>query len=383
MNGKIVHGIERASEPERVVARLLGRGLLPIAVRRTQELPFERGVSTRDLAIAFRNIALLVANGVPIERAMAVSESLVSERLANALAHVRRMIREGTSVSLALRSIPKTFPGSIVGIVAAGERGSDLSAACETVAEQLEFEADLAGQVRSALAYPLLIVVMGLATAGVMTAIVIPRFAGVLADLGTDLPSSTRLLMQGSNLVREAAIPLILVVLITLPLFRAMSRQPKVRAVLDRLLLGTPLVGPIRHGLATARICRALGSMLDGGLPLLVAVDSAAEATGDHEIRRRLTRARRGVAEGQPLTEALRGQAVLVPVAIQLAGLGESSGALSVRLTRAADLVALQTKTRLQNSVTMIEPLLVIALGIFVAAIAAALLQAVYSVRPI
>lgn len=380
--GRIVKGRMHAAGRDEVVRRLAEDGLAAVTISSVSVRAYGPSVSVRDLAVAFRNVASLVSSGVPIERAMAVSEEMVSPALAVRLREVRRMIREGSSVAAALRSMPDAFPRSAVGVIDAGERGSTLDRACESVAEQLESEAELRSQLRSALAYPALIVLMGLATVGVMSGVVIPRFAVVLEELGAELPATTRLLLAGSAAVTRSALPLGLIVLFAIPACRTWLKNETVRVHLDRMLLGVPLLGRVRLGYASARTCRALGGMLSNGMPLLAAMDAASEATGDREISRRLGRARQAVAQGARLAEALTAERALTPLALQLVSVGEAGSTLGAMVTRAGDLAAERTERRLRAAVTMIEPLLVIALGIVVAATAAALLQAVYSVRP-
>jgi type II secretory pathway component PulF len=157
---------------------------------------------------------------------------------------------------------------------------------------------------------------------------------------------------------------------------------PHVRARIDGLLLGLPIVGGLRLGFASARACRALGGMLTSGMPLLPALDAAATATGDLEVSRRLANSRAAVARGARLTQALEAQRALSPLALQLVGVGEATGRLGPMLSRAGELVAEDADRSLRTAVALLEPALVVTLGLLVAGVAAALLQAVYSVRP-
>lgn len=380
--GRIVKGELLASDRADVVRRLSDDGLAAIGVSPSGERVLRRSASVRDLAVVFRNVATLVASGVPVERAIAVSEELVPERLGGRLRDVRRMVREGSTVAGALRAMPEVFPRSVVGVIDAGERGSALGVACTTVADQLESEADLRSHLRSALAYPLLILLMGLATVGVMAGVVIPRFAVVLGELGADLPASTRLLLAASEAFKRFAGPVLLLGILAIPVLRSWLKHERVRLRLDGTLLRLPILGPLRLGYATARTCRALGGMLSNGMPLLAAMESATSATGDREVARRLSVARATVARGGRLTDALGAERALTPLAIQFVGIGEAGSSLGSMLIRAGDLVAERTQRRVRAAVTLLEPLLVIVLGVLVAAMAAALLQAVYSVRP-
>ena len=158
--------------------------------------------------------------------------------------------------------------------------------------------------------------------------------------------------------------------------------RPATRRRIEDALLTAPLVGPVRLALATARVARALGGMLAAGMPLLPSLDAAAEAAGDGAAAARLTRARERVASGAPLTVSLGREAALVPSAMQLLQVGESSGRLADMARRAGDIAAQEAERGLKTLVTLVEPALIVAFGGLVAFVAAALLQAVYSIRP-
>jgi type II secretory pathway component PulF len=335
-----------------------------------------------DLAVVFRNVAILVAEGVPIERAFAASEALVTGRLRTAIEDVRMSIREGQTVGDALERHEDVFPRSIVGIVRAGERGSRMEEACQTVANGLEADARLRSELLGSLTYPTLILVVGVASIIVMGAVVIPRFAEIFEGFGAELPPATRALLAVSGGIRRFG-PLTLLGAVALGAgVLGWLRGEAARLRVDAMLLRLPVVGALRLGFSSARTCRALGGMLGSGMPLLVALDAASDAAGDREIARRLMSAREAVAHGRRLADALTEESALTPVALQLVGVGENGGKLGAMLARAGDIAADRAQLALRATLSLAEPLLIIALGGMVAAVAAALLQAVYSVRP-
>jgi type II secretory pathway component PulF len=382
-DGTIVKGMVRAPSADAATDLLARDGLFALRVAAsTQAVWLRRKASRQDLAVVFRNVAALTHAGVPVERAMGASEGLVEGVLRQAILSVRQRVREGEEVSQALRGHPHAFPPIVVGMVRAGERGSTLPQALEAIADQLDEEANLRSQVRAALAYPLLVLVVGLMSVLIMGTVVVPRFAEVLGELGADLPASTRLLMVvSSGLKRFGPVLVALGVGATLALAPYL-RRPETRRRIDSWLLGIPLIGPIRLGYASARTCRALGAMLSTGMPLLSALDAAAESSGDAEVCARLARARTAVSQGQPLTTSLSVERALTPLTLQLIGVGESSGDLRAMTVRAGNIAAQRAHQSLRSLIGLVEPALVIGLGLLVAFTAGALLQAVYSVRP-
>ena len=381
-DGAIVTGAVEAESHVQATATLADRGLFAIAVAPAAE---DRcpPASRRDLAIVFRGIAALVASGVPLERAIAASEPLTSGSLREILASARERLREGASLAHALATGRGVVPPLVIGMIRAGERGSQLGAALEQIATHLEQEADLVGRVRQALTYPLLLAAVGVASIGVITTVVVPRFAAILGDLGQQLPPATRVLLGVSQLVSTFWIPgLVLAVAATWSAVEWI-RRPNGRKRMDEVLLKLPFIGGVRRALATARVMRALGGMLRSGMALLAALDAAREAAGDLAIAQRLARSRERVLQGAPLGAALDREGALSPSALQLVMVGEASGRLAEMALGAGNLAAQEAERGLRTLVTALEPALIVTFGALVAFTAAALLQAVYSLRPV
>jgi general secretion pathway protein F len=381
-DGAIVAGeLDAVSEAD-ASAVLVERGLFPVTIHSDEADERRPAASRRDLAIVFRSIATLFGVGVPLERALVATEPLARGRLSQVLGDARSHLHEGQGLAQALGSGRGVVPGVVLGMVQAGERGSQLATALEQVATHLEQEAELVAKVRQALAYPLFLGVAGTASVLVIGTVVVPRFADLLSDLGQSLPLATRLLLAGSSFLSRFWILLLALVVITIWGAVEWWRRPSGRRRVDETLLALPLIGVLRQALATARVTRALGGMLRAGMPLLPALDAAREAAGDVALASRLTRARERVAQGAPLTVSLEREHALSTSALSLFAVGESSGRLGEMVLKAGDLAAQEAERGLKTLVTVLEPALIVAFGGLVAFVAAALLQAVYSLRP-
>lgn len=380
-DGSLVSGIVESSTSADASRRLGERALLVLDLEPSAYAPTHPRASRRDLALIFRSLASLVAAGVPVAQAVTATEPLARGPLRDGLMEVRRELGEGRTLSQALVHAA-LFPPLVTGMVRAGERGSQLGAALDEVATHLELEAELAAKVRQALAYPLLLLGAGAASVGVITTVVVPKFAAILGDLGQQLPPSTRVLLAASTFVRHEGWLLLLIGAAALAWGAQRMNEPIRRRRLLDLLLRLPVLGHLRHALGSARLCRSLGGMLAAGMPLLPALQSAREALGDAALAHRLDRARDLVAQGVPLTQALEREEVLVSGALQLVAVGESSGRLAVMARRAGDLAAQEAERALRTLTSMLEPGLIVLFGGIVAFVAAALLQAVYAVRP-
>ncbi len=382
-DGSLVRGRVEAVTESQATALLLERGLEPIEVEdASADMLPARPAARRDLAVAFRSLAALVSAGVPLEPALASTERLVRGSLRECLAQARAGLRDGKSLAESLDSARGTVPPLVLGMLRAGERAGRLPGTLEQVATQLELEAELVSRVRHALAYPALLLAAGLASVLVIGTVVVPKFAGLLGEAGQDLPPATRVLLGASAMVTSHWLALVVTAVALAGLVAAGLRRPEGRLRWHRLLLATPALGGIRHGLATSRAARALSGGLEAGMPLLAAMQVAQDAAGDREIALRLARAREQVAGGATLTGSLEHERAFTPSAVQLLAVGEGSGQLAAMAGRAADLAARETERALGTLVALLEPGLVILLGGFVAFVAAALLQAVYSLRP-
>ncbi|MDZ4862405.1 MAG: type II secretion system F family protein [Gemmatimonadota bacterium] len=374
--------IEARTQPE-AAALLRGRGLIPIRLEQTAAAEDARApASRRDLAMLFESLDALVGAGVSLDRALAASEAMAAARFKALLPSLREALRQGDSFSSALSRSGGLIPPSVIGTLRAGEAGSQLRIALHQVSLRLQAEADLLARLRQALAYPAVLLAAGLVSIGIITLGVLPRFAALLTDVGQTLPPATRVLLVVSDLAQRYGV-LVLVCAMAVAIGGVLAtREGSGRLALDQVLLGLPVIGPIRHGLGTARVTGALAGMLQSGVPLLAALQEAGLAASDAEIHRRMAAVRERVSGGEPLAVAATQEAALTASALQLLHIGEQSGQLASMAARASTLAAAETERALRMAVGLLEPGLVIALGGLVAFVAAALLQAVYSLRP-
>ena len=272
-DGELVRGTLEAPSAGRASSAVTELGLFPIALTPVDAADAAKpAASRRDLAIAFRSVAALVSAGVPLERAVAASESLARGALRETLGTARARLREGQGLAHALGAGQGGVPGVVLGMIRAGERGSQLGLVLEQVATHLEQEAELVARVRQALAYPLLLAAVGTASVLVIGTVIVPRFAELLGDLGQELPVATQVLIAGSTVLSHFWFLLVPIGVAGVWAVREALKRPASRRAVDEMLLATPVLGAVRLALATSRVARALGSMLRAGMPLLPAL---------------------------------------------------------------------------------------------------------------
>ena len=382
-DGSREQGVIEAATREAAVALLGSRGVFAIDLAEPTQGQRRRRASAEDLAIGLRALVTVLASGVPLARALAMLEDLVPESWQAALPEMRRRVEQGERLGAALEASPLPFPPQVIGIIAAGEAGSGLAAATESAAQLLEQRAAMRAALRNALAYPCMLAIAGSASVALLVGFVLPRFAELLADYGQTLPFSTRVVLTLGAFARVALIPTIVTIAILLALLPGwLAQHDRVRR-LHRLLLAVPAVGGIRRSTATAHACSALAALLSSGVPLAGALSHAARASGDREVEARVARARESIATGERISTALHSAGALTPTAIRLVRVGEETGQLTAMVAHAARIESAHALERLQRLTRVLEPLLILLFGGMVMLVAAALLQAMYGLRPL
>jgi general secretion pathway protein F len=384
LDGRLEAGVVDAANSEAAVSQLVARGLYPIEVaargatrNRLPSLPLA------DAALGLRMLGDLLAAGLPMARALAAFEQLAPPRWSAALPAIRECIRDGGTLASALATAPVGIPSIAVGIISIGDAAGGTANAVREAADVLSETHALRLAIRNALAYPMTLAVAGTASVGVMVAVVLPRFESILRDLGQSLPPATRMLVSSAALVRTAApAALVLLALIVL-LLRSWITTPKGAERWDELLLNVPVVGGLRASAATARSCAALAALLKSGVPIAPALQQAAAAAGDAAIELRILAARAATIQGKRLSTALADHSAVSATAVRLVRTGEETGDLTSMLGHAARLERERTGSLMRAAVRLLEPAIILLFGGLIAFVAGALLQAVYSIRPV
>ena len=382
-DGTVDRGTITAGSMREARDSIASRGLLVLSIEargpaRERRVP----LSARDLALGLRVLGDLLESGLSAGRALQAFEELAPRGWRDALPHIRQSVREGRTLASALSSAPVEIPGLVIGIAQAGEAGSGIGAAVRRAADLTDATAEMHAAVRSALAYPLVVAVAGVSAITILVTVVLPRFARILGDIGQSLPASTRFVLRSAELARSLAIPTVVFAVIAGVAWRSWTRTDNGKAGWHRFLLGLPGVGSIRLSAATARMAHSLSALLESGVPIAVAMEHAARAASDAELEARLRRARTGIGAGESLSHALASNRAATTTATRLIRAGEETGRLPSMLAHAAKIEQQRVDHWVRAAVRMLEPALLLLFAGMVALVAAALLQAIYSVRP-
>ena len=388
LNGEEVTGTLTA-DSRRGALELLGRmNLFPVAVRqRVIEAEAKTGLPGRarrikpaELAVAYRQLSDLLRAGVPLLRALGIlRRQTANSRLAEIFGSIAEDVSRGSDLTTALGRFPKVFSPLVVSMVRAGEEGGFLEDVLARVAAFAEKQVELRGRVLSAMAYPILLMVVGAAAVVLLVTFLIPRFEGMFAELGSNLPLPTRMLL-GLNafIVRVWWMVLVVVGLGVLALVRYV-RTPRGRLAVDRLKLGLPLLGPVFRRLATARFTRTLGTLLASGIPILQALRIAREAAANQVFAAEIDRAAAGVKEGEGLGKELGYKGPLDPIVVDMITVGEETGNLDRVLVDIAESYDRQVDRAVATLVTLMEPVLLLVMAGIVGFIVVSILLPVFT----
>jgi general secretion pathway protein F len=387
--GKTVDGVMEAVDVRAVVERLHRDAYYPIRVAPQAERTAWWGgrgrIGQRDLLTFTQQLATLVEAGLPLDRALSVLEGLAaSPRLKSVVGDLLRGVRGGSAFSEALaRHHPRPFSRLYINMVRAGEKGGVLEVTLRRVAEFLEARAAFVESVVSALIYPAIITMASAGAIVFLLAFVVPRFAVIFSDLGQTIPLPTQILLQVSAVVRTYWWVGGLAVMAAIVGWRVWTSTPEGRLAWDRTVLQIPLVGDISLKLEVSRFARTLGTLLTSGVPVLSALAVVGEMMSNHIVSRSVQRLADSVKRGAGLATPMGENAVFPPLAVHMVRVGEETGRLEEMLLKVADMLEADVKTELRRIIGLLEPAVILTMGLVVAFIVVAMLLAIFSINEV
>jgi general secretion pathway protein F len=386
-SGKAVKGYRDAENAKALRALLRRDGiLLTLATeegerkqraRREIDLlaPFRR-VTTADLAIMTRQLATLVRAGVPlVDSLTALSEQVEKEQLVRILTSVRESLNEGTSFSKSLEVHSKVFPPLYINMVAAGEASGTLEIVLERLADFMENQARLKGKVFAALAYPVLMMVVGTGLVGFLMVAVVPKVVSIFDNLGQQLPWYTRLLILVSDVVSGFWWGLLILSVAFAVGFRRWLRTPAGRMKWDTFKLKVPLFGRLNLLVAVARFSRTLSTLLSSGVQLLKAMEIGKNVLENARLQAVVSEAIGSIREGESIAEPLRRSGAFPPMVTHMIAVGEKSGQLEAMLENVSRAYEADVETRVSALTALLEPMMIVLLGGVVAFITMSILM--------
>ena len=368
-DGQIRKGEIEAPNRDVAMAMLRRQGLVDIKVKKKpKEITiFPEKVEEKDLAVFFRQLATMLAAGIPVADAFRLGEQGAEKKaLKKLLGEVRQDLEEGNPLADSMAKHPEAFDRLTVALVRAGEQGGILEEILDRLATYKEKALELKGKIKGAMMYPVAVIVIAFLVTAILMIFVIPKFAEMFEDFGAELPALTQFTVTLSHKFVEYWYlvfggPIVLVFAI-----RQLYRTPQGRYQMDRLLLNLPILGDVLRKAAVARFTRTFSTLSAAGVPILDALDTVAEIAGNVVLEQALREARRAVEQGRTLAEPLEASGVFPLMVTQMIRIGEESGALEEMLAKIADFYEAEVDAAVEAMTSLMEPVIILFLGVVI-----------------
>jgi general secretion pathway protein F len=394
-SGKSVEGLKEADSPRtlRTVLRRDGLFLTDVTGEKqsraaSPEVNVRRWVGGRvkadDVAVATRQLAVLVNAGIPLVEALtALVEQVEHERLKRVLSAVKQRVNEGSSLAEALGQHPKAFSSLYVNMIRAGESSGALDVVLFRLADFTETQARLKAKVLGTLTYPAAMMIIGAVIMGILFTVVIPKITKVFEDTKVVLPWTTRFLIGFSTFVHDWWWALGLLVAAAVYGFLRWLKTPTGRARFDIWILDAPIFGPLVRQVAVARFSRTLATLLKSGVPLLTAMDIVRNIVGNTRLAAVIEEARESIKEGESIAAPLKRSGEFPPLVYHMIAIGEKSGELEEMLGNVANAYDSQVETKIAALTSLLEPVMIVVMGVAVAFIVFSILMPILQINTI
>jgi type II secretion system protein F len=387
--GQTIDGVMEAADARAVVERLHKEAYYPIQVAaQSGRVPWTNllgssRIRQRDLLALTQQLATLFEAGMPLDRALAILEELApNARVKVIVADLLRSVRGGASLSDALaKHHPRPFSRLYINMVRSGEKGGVLEVSLRRLAEFLESRAAFTDAVLSALAYPLVITFVGAGAIVFLLTFVIPRFAVIFNDLGQSIPLPTQILLGVSSVARSYWWAGAILVLGAVLGWRLWTGTAEGRLAWDRTVLRLPIVGRLSWKIETARFARTLGTMLKSGVPVLGALAVVGDMMSNQYVGRAVARLSESVKRGGTVAAGMQEHASFPSLAMHMVRVGEETGRLEEMLLKVADTFETEVRSELKRVIGLLEPAIILGMGVIVAFIVVAMLLAIFSIN--
>jgi general secretion pathway protein F len=392
--GALVEGRVEAADEASLTARLQASGILPLDVVPVRARTGKAGSTgaggtgrrrtpkAADITTMTRELAILLAAGQPLEQALVtLSAGIGASVISNMTAQILARVRAGASLSTALEEQGPVFPKLYVNMVRAGENSGTLDVVLDRLADLRERGEKTREMVVSAMMYPAILVVVSLSSVFLLLAFVVPQFETIFKDAGAALPTPTAIVIAIGRFAQNYGWLLGISIVVAVVVIRQLLTMPGPRLAWDRAALRLPLFGPMLRLLATARFCRTLSTLVGNGVDLPSAIALSRDVISNTAVAAAMETVMSGVRQGRGLADPLAEIGVFPPLAVQMLRVGEETGKIDVTAAHIADAYERKLEASIKRLVTLIEPALIIILGLAVGGIVMSILLAVISIN--
>ncbi len=395
--GREVKGVIEASSEDVIVERLRNMGYYPLEVSIEKAkagnvdilaLPGVRSVfhriKTKHVMVFTRQFATLIDAGLPIIKSLSIlSEQVESVVFKEKIQQISKDIEAGGTLSDALAKHPKVFDNLYVNMVRAGEIGGVLEAVLNKIAEFLEKRQAIIGKVRSAMMYPLVVIVLAAGIVAFILVFIVPEFKNIYDQLGAELPGPTQILVDAGYILANQTIWVVVGLVVLFFIFKKINSTKEGKYRIDQLKLKVPVFGQLFRKTAIVRFSGTLSTLITSGVPILQALDICRETSGNEVVTRALNDVYDSVKEGESIHEPLSKCKVFPPLVVHMVAVGEETGAIDQMLSKVAEAYEREVDDTVNALTSILEPVLIVFLGVIVGAIVIALYLPLFNIPKI
>jgi len=391
--GKIVTGTMEAKDKPMLIGKLQDLDYFPVSVSvnkdskarfsemfKNQRL-FER-ISQKDMLNFTQQLSTLVGAGIPLDKSLTtLSQLTTNQKLTEVIEDVHKNVHGGSQFADALAQYTKLFSRLYIGMIKAGERGGVLEAVLVRLSEFMESSRELKDNVINALIYPLLLTLVGGIAVTVLLVFVVPKFSTIFADMGTTLPLPTAILLEFSHFLAQfwwALIGLLVIVYMTGKYY---INTPTGRWKWDGFKLRMPLFGTLVQKIEIARFTRTLGTLIESGVPILQSLRIVKDILGTVVISKAIDNVQISIKEGENISGPLKESGLFPPLAVHMIDVGEETGQLEEMMFKVADVFEKESSNAVKRVVGLLEPVLILVMGVVVGFIVISMLMAIFSIN--
>jgi type IV pilus assembly protein PilC len=331
-------------------------------------------VKEKDIILFARQFSTMIDAGLPIIQCLEILHTQQNNKtFKGMIKDIKEKVESGATLAEALKPFPKYFDDLFVNMIAAGEAGGILDAILRRLAAYMEKAAKLKSQVKGAMTYPIVTLIIAVIVLAVILVFVIPVFEEMFADFGGELPLPTQIVVKLSEIVKSKILYIVIALIIFGIAFKKAYATEKGQDIVDDLVLKIPVFGELLRKVAVAKFTRTMGTMLASGVAILEALDIVAKTSGNRTIERAIYDVRSGIAEGRTMADPLQESGVFPAMVCQMIGVGESTGALDAMLEKIADFYDEEVDQAVENMTALIEPFMLVFLGVTIGGLVVAM----------
>jgi type IV pilus assembly protein PilC len=389
--GNIVNGIQDALNEDNAVTSLMSRGLMVLSLQQKAAASRQKNkvwtVKETDLVLFTRQLATMIEAGISLVQAMtALYEQCDPKRqknLRHVISDVTARVQGGETFNESIGKHPRVFNRLFISMVKAGEAGGLLSEILDRLAGFLEDSARLRKKIKSAMTYPVIVISIAFLITTFLIVRVVPIFGEIFKDFGAKLPAPTQFLIDLSDFIRAQWYFMILGIGGTIFGIRAFLRTTRGRQLSDRWKLKLPVFGPLVHKICMSRFARTFAQLIRSGVPILEVLDIVGGSSGNHVVEESITGVSADVEKGDNLSVALSKKKIFPPMMLRMVSAGESTGRIDTMLEKMADFWDEEIEAMLDAMTSLIEPLLIVFLGVIVGGIVIAMFLPIFKLNEV